>query len=105
MGVARRTPEDLFLREARKGLAYWKLQRGLAYGLSALFAAGSVFALWRAWAAGTASTTDLLGITSLLAASVASGMWQIHAQIMLGAARFVAAQADPTVARPTGQQS
>ncbi len=88
-----RSPEQKFLQQARKGAAFWRLQRVIAYAVAALFALGSVWRLWSAYVAVDRGLADLLSIVSFVAAGVAAGMWQVHSELMLGAAVFLGKQA------------
>lgn len=86
-------PEEKFRQQAAKGSGHWRRQRAVALAAASLFAIGSVYALWRAWRNTAADLSDIFGILSFLAAAVAAGMWQVHAEMMQGAATYLERQA------------
>lgn len=81
--------EARFLKQARRGTAWWQIQRLVALGLVGTFLAGSAYALWSA-SLSDAVAEELPRLPAWLALSVASAMWAIHAELMLGAAHHVA---------------
>lgn len=78
-----------FLKQARRGEAWWGVQRYVAMGLVTIFLAGSAYSLWTAWNLGMVEG-EMPRTPVWLALAVASSMWAIHAEIMQGAAIHVA---------------
>ncbi len=87
-------PEPKFLKQAAKGSRFWRRQRAYALGAAALFALGSVWQLWRAYATPSPDPmSDVFGIMAILGAAVAASVWHVHAEMMEGAALHLEHQA------------
>ncbi|MFO1532454.1 MAG: hypothetical protein ABR562_01955 [Thermoplasmatota archaeon] len=91
--------EEKFLKQARRGPAWWRVQRQLSLGVVALLALAGAYSLWAAWADGG---EGILGVLLWLGLAGGAGIWHIHAELMEGAAFYIARASDKPVSEALG---
>jgi hypothetical protein len=94
--------EAKFAKQIAKGIPFWRQQRTIAFAACVLLVIGAVYQLYRTWQDPSPDPfLDLFRILTLVGFALAAAIWQVHAELMLGAAQAAAsAAAGPPVKQP-----
>jgi hypothetical protein len=84
--------EARFLKQAERGVAWWRLQRRIAFALAAGLAMGGAYGIWALVQAEAAFGEAFAQALLWLALAVAAATWTLHCELMEGAAHHVAAR-------------